>query len=96
MIHLIDFIALKDEVDKLHINKLVNLPTSLNNWKTKVNGFYLFKLKTGSVHLEKSSDDVDNEVAKNAKFNTLQIKVNNLEKNITDAITLIHINQYKI
>ena len=53
-------------------------------------------MKTGSVHLKKSSDDVDNEVAKNTKFNTLQAKVNNLEKNITDAITLIHINQYKI
>ena len=25
------FIALKDEFDKLHINKLVNVPTSLNN-----------------------------------------------------------------
>ena len=26
-----DFIALKAEVDKLDINKLVNVPTSLNN-----------------------------------------------------------------
>ena len=31
-----DFIALKDEVDKLDINNLVNIPTSLNNLKTKV------------------------------------------------------------
>ena len=31
-----DFIALKAEVDKLDINKLVNVPTSLNNLKTKV------------------------------------------------------------
>ena len=29
------FIALKAEVDKLHINKLTNVPTSLNNLKTK-------------------------------------------------------------
>ena len=31
-----DFIALKAEVDKLDINKLVNVPTILNNLKTKV------------------------------------------------------------
>ena len=31
-----DFIALKAVVDKLDINKLVNVSTSLNNLKTKV------------------------------------------------------------
>ena len=31
-----DFIALKAEVDKCDINKLVNIPTSLNNLKEKV------------------------------------------------------------
>ena len=31
-----DFIALKAEFDKLDINKLVNVTTSLNNLKTKV------------------------------------------------------------
>ena len=31
-----DFIALKAEVDKLDINKLTNVPTSLNNLKTEV------------------------------------------------------------
>ena len=30
------FIALKAEVDKLDINKLTNVPTSLNNLKTKM------------------------------------------------------------
>ena len=30
----------------------------------------------------------------NTKFNTLKAKVNNLEKKIPDANTLIHINQY--
>ena len=38
------------------------------------------------------SDVVDNEVAKNT--NTLKIKVNNLDKKILDATTLIHINKY--
>ena len=31
-----DFIALEAEVDKLDINKLTNVPTSLNNSKAKV------------------------------------------------------------
>ena len=31
-----DFIALKADVEKLDINKLVNVLTSLNNLKTKV------------------------------------------------------------
>ena len=31
-----DFIALEAEVDKLEINKLTNVPTSLNNSKAKV------------------------------------------------------------
>ena len=35
-----------------------------------------------------------NKIVKNTKFNTLTTKVNNLDKNIPDATTLIHINQY--
>ena len=31
-----DFVALKTEVDKLDINKLVNIPSNLNSLKTKV------------------------------------------------------------
>ena len=42
------------------------------------------------------SDLLDNEVAKNTKFNTLQKKPINLEKAIPDATTLIHINQTKM
>ena len=41
------------------------------------------------------SDVVDKKVVKNSKFEKLKTKVNNLEKNIPDLITLIHINQYK-
>ena len=33
-----DFIGLKAEVDKLGIDKLVNVPTSLNNQKPTVGG----------------------------------------------------------
>ena len=89
-----DFIALKAKVDKLGINKLVNVPTSLNNLKTKVDDLDVGKLKTVPVNLKKLSDVVDNEVVKNTKFNTLKTKVNSLEKKIPDATTLIHINQY--
>ena len=88
-------LALKAEVDKLDINKLTNVPTSLNNLKTKVNDSDVGKLKTVSVDLKKLSDVVDNEVAKNTKFNALKTKVNSSKskKKIPDATTLIHINQ---
>ena len=45
-----DFIALKAEEDKLDINKLVKVPTSLNNLKTKVDDLDVGELKT--VRLE--------------------------------------------
>ena len=72
-----DFIALKAEVEKLDINKLVNVPTSL---------------KTVPVDLKKLSDIVDDEVVKNKKFSTLKTKANNLEKKNPDATTLIRVN----
>ena len=84
---------MKAEVDKLDINKLVNVPTSLNNLKTKVDDLDVGKLKTVPVDLKKLSGVVANEVVKNTKFNTLKTKVNSLEKKIPDATTLIHINQ---
>ena len=48
-----DFIALKADVDKLDIDKSVNVPTSLNNSKTKVDDLDIGKLKTVSWRLEK-------------------------------------------
>ena len=45
--------ALKAEVDKLDINKLVNVPTSLNNLKTKVDDLDVDMLKTGPTDLKK-------------------------------------------
>ena len=83
------------KVDKLDINKLVNVPTSLNNVKAKVDDLDIGKLKTVPVDLKKLSDVVVvNEVVKNTKFNTLKTKVNNLDYKIPDATILIHINQY--
>ena len=84
---------MKVEVDKLDINKLVNVPFSLNKLKTKVDDLNIGNLETAHVDLKKSNDVVDNELVKNTKFNKLKIKINDLEKKIPDATTLIHINQ---
>ena len=62
-----DFVALKVEVDKLDFNKLVNIPTSLNNLKTKVDDLDVGKLK--AVDLKKLSDVVDKDDIKNTKLN---------------------------
>ena len=71
-----DFVALKAKVDKLDINKLGNLPTSLNNLKAKVNDLDFGILKTVPADLKKLSDVVANEVVKDTKFKTLKTKVN--------------------
>ena len=47
-----DFITLKAEVGELDINKLVNVPTSLNNLKTKVDELNVGRLKTVPVNLK--------------------------------------------
>ena len=89
-----DFIALKAEVDKLDINKVINVPTSLNNLKTKLHDLDVGKLETVPVDLKAFSNVVDNEVIENKKFSTLKTKVSSLEKKIFDATTLIYIHQY--
>ena len=77
-----DFIALKAEVDELDINKLNNVPTSLNNLKTKIDDLDVDKLKKIPVNFKNLNDVVHKEVIKNAKFNTLKTKVNKLEKKL--------------
>ena len=52
------------EVDKLNINKLVNVPTSLNNLKTKVDDFDVGELKAVPLDLKKLSDVVEKQVVK--------------------------------
>ena len=71
---------MKAEVDQLHINILVNGPTSLNNLKTNVDDLDVGKLKIDPVDFKKLSDVLAHEVVKNTKFNTLKTKVNSLEK----------------
>ena len=47
-----DLIDLKDEVEKIDINELVNVLTSLNNLKAKVDDLDVGKLKTVPVDLK--------------------------------------------
>ena len=47
------FIALKAEFDKLGISKMVNVPTGLNNLKTKLYDLDVCKLRTVPVDLKK-------------------------------------------
>ena len=54
-----DFIGLKADVDLLDFHKLTNVPTCLNNLKTKVEDLDLCKLKTVPVDLERVVDVVD-------------------------------------
>ena len=79
---------MKAEVDKPGINKLTNVPTSLNTLKTKVDSLDVGKLKTVPVALEKAID------FNTLNFNTLKAKVNNLDTKIPDVTILIQINQY--
>ena len=58
---------MKAEVDRLDINKLVNIPISLNNLETKVDDLDVGKLNTVHVDLIKLSDVVVNGVVKNTK-----------------------------
>ena len=67
---------MKAVVHKLDINKLVNVPISLDNLKNK-DDLHVGKLKSVPVDLRKLSDVVDNKVLKKTKFNKLNTKVNN-------------------
>ena len=58
------FYGVKAEVDKQDINKLVGVPTSLNNLKTKINDLDVYKLKTVPLDLKKVIDVVSKQVAK--------------------------------
>ena len=87
-------LALKGEVEKISINKWVNVLTTLKNLETKLDDLYVCKLKTVPVDLNTLRDVADNEVVKSKNLNTLKIKVNNIDERNPDATTLIHINQY--
>ena len=81
---------MKAEVDKLDINKFVDVLIGFNTLKTKADYLDVDKLKTLPIYLKKLSDAVSKEVLKKTLYN----KLNNLKNKIPDATTLIHINQY--
>ena len=51
-------------------------------------------MKTIPIDLKKLSDVINKEVGGKAVYNELNTKVNDLEKKIPYATTLIHMNQY--
>ena len=59
---------------------MVNVPTSFNNLKTKVDDSDVVKLKTIHLDLGKLINAVDEQVVKDKKINTLKTKVIFLEK----------------
>ena len=62
--------------------------SSLNDLKTEVDELDVGNLKTTPKDFKKLKDVVDR-VVKKTVYNTLNTKVNNLEKKIPDASTLI-------
>ena len=65
---------MKAEVDYLDMNKLVIVPNSLNNLKTKVDQLVDDKLENTPKYLKKISDVVSKGVVENTTFNTLRQK----------------------
>ena len=88
-----DFTAWKGVVDKLELNKLVNVLTGLDNLRIEVEDLDVDKLDTFPVDLEELGVVVSKEVVKNSKFNKLNSKVNNSDNSIPDATIWIPINQ---
>ena len=78
----------------VNINKLDNVPSSLNNLKTKVDGSDFNKLKTVIIDFKQLSDVVIEEVLKKKMYKKLNTRVNNLENKVLHETTLIHIKQF--
>ena len=83
----IDLGNLKSDVDKLDIDKLKNVTSSLSNLKNKLDKLDIGKLEITPVDLSKLSDAVKNEVFKKTEYNGLVKKINNI--NTTDTSNLV-------
>ena len=70
------------------------LKTDLNNLKTKKDDLDVDALITLPTELKELSDVVERNVVKKTVYNTLNTKVNSLEKTTTYASTLIKANKY--
>ena len=83
---------MKAEVRKLDINELESVLTSLKNLKTKIDDLNFGKLKTLLEDLKKIKKCIRQWNCRKYKIQHTK-KINNLEKKIPDAATLIHIDQ---
>ena len=81
----VDLASLKNNVDKLDINKLKNVPSNLKNLKSKVDKLDVDKLIPVPVDLSKLSDVVKNDVVKKDVYNA---KIKNIEDKIPDITNL--------
>ena len=77
---------MKDEVDKLDINKLVKGLSGLNNLKKNIDKLDVGNLETGPKDLTNLRDLVDKEVVIKTVYNAPDTKVNSLAKKIPDAL----------
>ena len=96
----VDLASLKSNVDKLNIDQLKNIPTSLSNLKSKVYKFDDDKLIPGPVDLSKLSDVVKNDVIKkdvlyNAKIKNIEDKIPDITNLATNAFVNAKINEVK-
>ena len=76
---------MKAEFFKPYIAKLVNVPASLINLKTKLNDLDFGKLKAELIDFQTLIVVMDKQDVKHTNFNTLKMKENNFENEIPDA-----------
>ena len=81
----VDLVSLKFNVDKLDTDKLKNVPSGLNSWKSKANKLDIGKLETTPVDLSKLCSVVKNDVVKKTEYNA---KIKNIEVRIPDITNL--------
>ena len=77
-----NLVDLKSDVDKLDIDKLKNVPSSLNNFKSKADKLDVDKIVPLPVDLSKLSDVVKNDVVRKNIYNA---KIKNIENKIADT-----------
>ena len=94
-----DFACLKPDVDKLHIDKLKNVPTKLSNLKSKVDKLDVDKLVPVPVDLSKLSDVIKNDVVTkdvyNAKIKDIEDKIGDINNLATKTTLNAKINEFK-
>ena len=94
-----DLANLKSDVDKLDIDKLKNLPSSLSNLKSKVHKLDVDKLVPVPLDLSKLSYVVNNYVVKkdacNAKIKDIETKIADITNLATNTTLNANVNEVK-